>query len=228
MSKEKSAMRFLFGDRELLLTVADLLSAPVDVIVNPADSALQHQMGLSQQIRQQAGTSLQRESEQIIREYGQIDSGMAVYTTAGDLPFKAIIHAVWPDLGEGDEQRKLEQAVSRSLQLCEMNEWSSIGFPAMVTGEQMLPIGMCAQAFFRAITRFWDARYDCAVERVYVYLTQAEFRSFFDAFREEGLTTEEADDHSLGADVDETVGEIDLNETDLSELDNSDIDSWFK
>ena len=228
MAQEKTAMRFLFGDRELLLTVADLLSAQVEVIVNPADSLLQHEGGLALQILQAAGTRLQQECEQLIREYGQIGSGMAVYTSAGNLPFKAVIHAVGPKMGEGDEQRSLEQAVSRSLQLCDMNEWQSVGFPILGSGEKDLPVDVCAQAFFRAITRFWDARHDCEVEKVVVYLQQHEFRPFFDAFREQGFSAEETPARSHAGDKDEHIGEIELSDADLADLDDPDIDDWFK
>jgi len=228
MAEEKSAMRFLFGDRELMLVVADLLSASVDVIVNPADRTLQHSSDLARQIRLQAGGRLQQESEQLIREYGQMDAGMAVYTSAGDLPFKAIIHAVGPGEGENDEQRTLEQLVSRSLQLCEMNEWASIGFPAIELGNPGTPVAVSAQAFFRAITRFWDARHECAVEKVIVFLQQPQFRAFFDAFREQGVTTEELSQGLPDGDSEGEAGEIDLSEADFSDLDNTDIDDWFK
>jgi len=229
MSQEKSAMRFLYGDRELLLAVTELLSAPVEVIVCPAESTLQHQLGLARQIRERAGSQLQEESEQLIREYGRIDTGMAVYTTAGALPFKAVIHAVGPEMGEGDEQRKLEQAVSRSLQLCEMNEWRSIAFPVMGgDGELALPIELCAQAFFRAITRFWDARHECVVEKVLIALQQAQFRPFFDAFREQGFSTDGSEAQIAGDNADEVVGEVDLSEMDITDLEDSDINDWFK
>jgi len=228
MSQEKSTMRFLFGDRELILAVTELLSAPVDVIVSPAERTLQHQAGVAGQIRQRAGDRLQQESAQLIKEYGEIDSGMAVYTSAGELPFKAIIHAVCPGMGEGDEQRKLEQSVSRSLQLCEVNEWRSVCFPLLSSEHAPLPIALCAQAFFRAITRFWDARHECVVEKVLVALPQAQFRPFFDAFREHGLT-EAATDEAIKRQTPEAItGEVDLSDIELSEQDNADIDDWFK
>jgi O-acetyl-ADP-ribose deacetylase (regulator of RNase III) len=225
---DKPAMRFLFGDRELLLTIGDLLASPVDVIVNPADSALQHLGGLSRQLVQQAGEQLQRDSEQIIREYGQIDTGMAVYTSAGKLPYQAVIHAVGPVMGEGEEQRKLERAVSRSLQLCEMNEWRSIAFPAISTGNLQVPVEVCARAFYRAITRFWDARHDCVVEKVMVCLTERRFQAFFNAFREHGLAGPEASQLPDKPDSDEAVGHIELSEDEIADLDDSDINKWFK
>lgn len=228
MSIEKTTMRFLFGDRELLLVADDLLSAPVEVIVNPTDCALRHQEGLARQIRQAAGSRFQEESDQLIREYGQIESGMAVYTCAGELPFKAIVHAVGPCKGEGDEQRKLEQAISRSLQLCEMNEWRSIGFPPIGIGNLELPIDLCAQAFFRAITRFWDARHDCVVEKVMVLLHQDQFRPFFDSFREQGFATEPDKEHPSQTGSEESVGHIEFSEADIADLDEMDINKWFK
>ena len=38
-NNKEQTMQFLFGDRELILMVADLLSALVDVIVNPAKAS---------------------------------------------------------------------------------------------------------------------------------------------------------------------------------------------
>ncbi|MBI1424203.1 MAG: hypothetical protein GC149_12095 [Gammaproteobacteria bacterium] len=225
---EISEKRFLFGDRELLLTVADLLSAPVEVIVNSAEPTLQHVQGMAQTIRQRAGSRLQEDSDQLIREYGVIDPGMAVYTSAGELPYKAIIHAVPPPPGDREEQRKLEQAVSRSLQLCDMNEWRSVGFPLIGTEAGGLPLALCAQAFYRAITRFWDARQECAVEQVRVYLLPDQFQAFSAAFHEHEGATQPTASGAHAAAVEENIGEISLSESEIADLDDSDIDSWFK
>ena len=226
MAASKS-MQFLFGDRELVINVQDLLTAPVEVIVSSSNTTLTHEGGVAGQILQKAGSQVQSESEQLIKEYGQIDSGMAVYTNAGELPYKAVIHAVGPQMGEGDEQRMLETAISRSLQLCEMNEWHSIAFPAISTGYSQVPLEICSQAFFRSITRFWDARHECVLDKIILCLTEKNFQAFFDAFREEGIN--EASVKTTGAnDHTESVGEIDLSNTDIASLDNGDIDDWFK
>jgi O-acetyl-ADP-ribose deacetylase (regulator of RNase III) len=225
-------MQFLFGDRELILKVSDLLTAPVEVIVNPANIGLSHGGGLAEQILQQAGDVLQQESDQLIREYGQLETGMAVYTTAGRLPYKAVIHAVGPEMGEGDEQQKIEQAVSRSLKLCEINEWQSIAFPAISTGIFNVPVEVCAQGFYRAITSFWDARLESSPTKIILCLSQDSFHHFFDAFRREAIETEsEGVSESLtGEEANDTpeAGIVDLSEQDLSGLDSDDINDWFK
>lgn len=221
------SMKFLFGDRELVINVQDLLTAPVEVIVSSSNTSLTHQGGIAGQIVQKGGSQVQRESEQLIKEYGEIDSGMAVYTNAGELPYKAVIHAVGPQMGEGDEQRMLEQAISRSLQLCEVNEWQSVAFPAISTGYSRVPLEVCSQAFFRSITRFWDARHECVLDKIILCLTERNFQGFFDAFREEGIG--EAITGIAGADdQNESVGEIDMSDMDITSEDNGDIDDWFK
>jgi len=148
----KKKMEFLYGDRVLQLQICDILKAPVDVIVNPANGALMHGGGLALKIQDAAGSELEKQSRLLIAEHGELESGMAVYTSAGNLPYKAVIHAVGPIMGEGYEQDKLEQVFSRSLLLCETNDWQSIAFPAISTGVFRVPVNICAQACYKAIT----------------------------------------------------------------------------
>lgn len=223
------AMRFLYGDRELSLEVRDVIAAPVDVIVVPTDQELSHRSGLAAAVAALAGEQFLHDSQQLLREHGPIESGMAVYTGAGSLPYQAVIHAVLPAPGEGDAQAGIEQTISRSLQLCDMNEWRSVAFPALGLAESGVSIETCAQAFFRAITHFWDARQECAVEKVLMCLAPDQFRPFFDAFREQGIQSEE-----LAVDRDATtappIGVVELSDEDIAELkhDDDEIDGWFK
>ena len=223
--ESKTSMQFLYGDRELWVGINDLLTAEVEVIVNPTNSGLSHSGGLAAQILAAAGEELADQSAQLIQEYGSIESGMAVYTTAGHLSYKAIIHAVGPTMGEGDEQHKIEQAVSRSLLLCEANDWNSIAFPAISTGFSNVPIKTCAQAFFRSITHFWDARQESAVEKILICLTSENFRPFFDAFREDAIA--KPAEQTTSSTPKEAVGHIVLNEEDLTDIDDE-IADWFK
>ncbi len=225
-SENKTSMQFLFGDRELWVGVHDLLTTQVDVIVNPSDSELSYIENLSGRILTAAGEDIEIQRKQLIQEYEQIDSGMAVYTTAGRLPYKAVIHAVVPSMGEGDEQHKIEQAVSRSLLLCEANEWSSIAFPVIDTEFFNIPIEIYARAFFRSITHFWDARHDSAVEKVMICLEEETFRPFFDAFREDAITTNE--EHTVKTSTEESIGHIELDEEEIADLADDDMADWFK
>lgn len=228
-------MQFLFGDRELVIQIADLLVAPVDVIVNPANGQLAHGGGVAGQISQQAGKSLQDESNLFIKEHGILESGMVAITSAGNLPYRAVIHAVGPKMGEGDEQRKIQLAVSRSLQLCDMHDWNSIAFPAISSGIFGVPIDVSARAFFRAITSYWDARIDASPERIFICLTEEKFRPFLDSFRDESFDLNEGENKKIdevmknnNVDAEREAGHVDLSDEDLSLLDNDEINTWFK
>src|SRR5205814_6286933 len=85
----------------------DLLEEPVEAIVNAANGRLAHGGGVAGIISRAAGPALQEESDRLVAERGPFPTGAAVATAAGKLPFKAVIHAVGPRYGEGDEERKL-------------------------------------------------------------------------------------------------------------------------
>ena len=237
MSKNKNKrMQFLFGDRELVLNVSDLLAAPVDVIVNPANGGLSHGGGVAGQIAHQGGDVIQSESDLFIKEHGMLESGMVAFTSAGRLPFDAVLHAVGPKMGEGDEQRKIQLAVARSLQLCDMHDWKSVAFPAISSGIFGVPIDISARAFFRAITSYWDARIDASPERIIICLTEEKFRPFLDAFREESFDGEvDATENKKmdeviknnNVDVQPAAGIVTLSDEDVSSLDDEEND-WFK
>lgn len=69
--------------------------------MNLANRGLSHDGGLAEKILREAGNDLEIESEEIIQQQGQLDSGMVVFTTAGRLPYKAVVHVVGPRMGEG-------------------------------------------------------------------------------------------------------------------------------
>ena len=237
MSNNKNTnMQFLFGDRELILNVSDLLAAPVDVIVNPANGGLSHGGGIAGQIAHQGGDVIQTESDLFIKEHGMLESGMVAFTSAGHLPFDAVLHAVGPKMGEGDELRKIQLAVARSLQLCDMHDWKSVAFPAISSGIFGVPIDISARAFFRAITSYWDARIDASPERIIICLTEEKFRPFLDAFREESfdgkvdtIENKKMDEviKNNNVDVQPAAGIVTLSEEDVSSLDDEE-NNWFK
>lgn len=229
--KHKNNMHFVFAGRELIIQVADLLSAPVDVIVNPANSGLAHGGGVAGKIIQQGGQIIQDESNQFIKEHGMLESGMVAFTSAGRLPYQAIIHAVGPRMGEGHEQQKIEQAVSSSLMLCHMHDWNSVAFPAISTGIFGVPLEIAARAFFRAITSFWDARMDNAPEKILICLTEKSFEPFFHAFQQAGKRPDIEKQSTVKlqkySDAELPTGVVELTEEDISALDDVDVSDWF-
>jgi len=131
----------------------DLLREPVEAIVNAANGRLAHGGGVAGIISRAAGPGLQEESDRLVREHGPYPSGTAVVTTAGELPFKGVIHAVGPRLGEGDEEKKLIAALSCAFIAAKEQDWQSVSFPAVSAGIFAVPLEICARAYLAAARR---------------------------------------------------------------------------
>lgn len=128
----------------------NLLEEPVDAIVNAANGHLAHGGGVAGIISRAAGPGLQAESDRLVSAKGPFPSGRAVVTGAGHLPFKGVIHAVGPRQGEGDEEKKLEQALSSAFAIAREKGWESVSFPAVSAGIFGVPPAVCARAYVRA------------------------------------------------------------------------------
>jgi len=175
-----------FGSgRTFVIAVRDLLSAPVDAIVNPANSGLSHGGGLAAQIAAQAGADLERESERIIAEIGQVPVGKAVVTTAGRLPYKGVIHTVGPKMGAGKEATRIARAVVASLRQADCHRWRSVAFPAISTGIFGVPRAACARAFGKAVPYYWSKCQNARVETIWLCLTTDDYPEFLAVLKPE-------------------------------------------
>ena len=103
------------GGARVRVIRGDLTEAPVDAIVNAANSHLQHGGGVAGAIVRKGGQVIQEESDRI----GYVPVGKAALTSAGRLPARFVIHTVGPRWGEGDEEAKLASAVASALDLAE-------------------------------------------------------------------------------------------------------------
>ena len=129
----------------------NLLEEPVDAIVNAANGHLAHGGGVAGVIARAAGPELQKESDLLVQNHGgPFATGSAVVTTAGNLPFKGVIHAVGPRQGEGDEEEKLVRALTAAFACAKEKGWSSVSFPAVSSGIFAVPLGVCARAYLKA------------------------------------------------------------------------------
>jgi O-acetyl-ADP-ribose deacetylase (regulator of RNase III) len=110
-----------------------ILNVEADVIVNPANGFLNHGAGLARII---ADADRSGAIWAASRATPTLPVGGATATTAGDLPFEAVIHAVGPAWGGGDyhEDALLRLAHVNTLDLCRMNDWRSVVFPAVSCG----------------------------------------------------------------------------------------------
>lgn len=136
---------------QLKLIEGDITIAEVEAITNPANSQLAHGGGLAGTLSRKAGPSFQQESSAWVRDKGPVSHESPAYTGAGALPFKAVIHAVGPVWGSGDEDHKLENAVKGTLQLAEELKLKSLALPAISTGIFGFPLERAARVILTAL-----------------------------------------------------------------------------
>ena len=81
----------------------DITIENVDAIVNAANEHLQHGGGVAWAISKKGGPTIQKESDEWIRQHGLVPHSHPAWTSGGLLPAKYVIHAVGPVWGDGDE-----------------------------------------------------------------------------------------------------------------------------
>ncbi len=136
------------------VVLGDLLKEKTDVIVNAADSYLKHGGGIALKIKNKAGSKLEEEGNEIVKKLGPIKTGSAVITTAGNLPFKGVIHVVGPVFGEGDEEEKLKNGLKEAFLIASDKKFSSLSFPAVSSGIFAVPLDICAKSYLQAVLEF--------------------------------------------------------------------------
>lgn len=134
----------------LELVEADITDLEVDAVVNAANQHLQLGAGVAGAIRAKGGPSIQEECNRI----GGTPVGTAVMTGAGNLKARQVIHAVGPQMGEGDEDKKLASAVRSALALADRHGMKSIALPAISTGIFGFPLDRAARIMLTEIQRF--------------------------------------------------------------------------
>jgi len=113
----------------------DLLDQPVDVIVNAWNRNiipwwLLLPQGVSGDIKRRAGNQPFRE----LARLGPIPLGEAVLTSAGQLPFQAIIHVAGINLLWRSSEKSVRNSVTNAMKLVIENKFESIAFPLIGSG----------------------------------------------------------------------------------------------
>ncbi len=147
--------RILPTGQTVQIVQGDITTEEVDAIVNAANEHLQHGGGVAWAISKKGGPAIQKESDAWIRHHGTVSHARPAWTSGGHLPAKYVIHAVGPVWGDGDEDNKLESAVTGSLRAADELKCSSIALPAISTGIFGFPKERAAGILFSAIENFF-------------------------------------------------------------------------
>jgi len=147
--------RTLSTGQSLQIVQGDITLDEVDAIVNAANEQLQHGGGVAWAIVRRGGDVIQDESDKWIKQHGLVSHAHPAWTSGGALPAKYIIHAVGPVWGDGDEDKKLADAVTGSLRVADELKCLSIAMPAISTGIFGFPKERAATIIFSAIEKYF-------------------------------------------------------------------------
>ncbi len=149
--------RALPTGQTIQIVQGDITTEEVDAIVNAANEHLQHGGGVAWAISNKGGATIQSESDDWVLQRGPVSHSHPAWTSGGTLPARFVIHAVGPVWGDGNEDKKLSDAVTGSLRVADELKCSSIALPAISTGIFGFPKDRAAGIIFSAIEKYFES-----------------------------------------------------------------------
>jgi len=158
--KSTSELRYEYefhGGQLLQVRIGDITEETVDVIVNEANSNLQHNNGIAGILSQVGGRDIQIQSDRWVRKYGPVPPGHVAVTDAGALQAKRVIHAVPPIWrgGNSNEDHEYWEAVWHALEASHKHRFKSVAIPAIGIGFLGFPQERAAYLLVDCVSKFW-------------------------------------------------------------------------
>lgn len=123
-------------DTEVKIVRGDITQLQVDAIVNAANNKLVMGGGVAAAIKKKGGKVIEEEA---IKK-GPIQIGGAIFTSAGSLPAKYVIHAATMGMDFETDEIKVRNSCRNSLDLADTLKVKSIAFPALGCGVGGFPL----------------------------------------------------------------------------------------
>ena len=117
---------------------------------------------------------------------GPLNVGDVFSSSAGNLPSRAIIHAVGPKWKDGNsgEMDALRKAVYNSLQCAAGQRLASVAIPAIGAGTYKLPVARVCDVIVGTVNDFLTEKPRCSIREVYfIDITAATAQGFAEALR---------------------------------------------
>ena len=135
---------------QIEIVKGDITQSDCDAIVNAANNRFWMGSGVAGAIKKVGGDVIEEEAV----NKGPVMPGEAIFTGAGKLPFKMVIHAavMGQDLKTNDKY--IRQATLACLNIAEKQNIGSISFPAFGTGIGGFPMAGCAHQMITAVRGF--------------------------------------------------------------------------
>ncbi|NXY72105.1 PAR14 polymerase, partial [Glareola pratincola] len=157
----------MIGSIVFRVAEGDITKEEADVIVNITNETFSLKAGVSKAILNGAGKAVEDECAQLASQ----QSKSYITTQAGKLPCKNIIHFVAQD--------DIKMLVTKVLQECELQQYTSVTFPAIGTGQAGRDPAEVANNMIDAVTDFARSNSSPSVKTVKVVIFQPHLLSVF-------------------------------------------------
>ena len=136
---------------KIVIKKGDITQEDVDAIVNPANSFMIMGGGVALAIKLKGGEEIEKEA----MSKAPVNIGDAIYTSAGKLKARYIIHApTMKNPAERTNEENVRKAVIAALKVAEKLKVKSLAFPGMGTGVGGLDKYKAARAMLEEIKKF--------------------------------------------------------------------------
>jgi O-acetyl-ADP-ribose deacetylase len=139
---------------EIVAQQGDVTQVKADAVVNAANSLGQMGGGVAGAIRMAGGIEIEQEA----KSKAPIPVGEAIFTTAGTLPFKGIVHA--PTMERPAERTtvdKVRAATLAALMCADSYGVKTLAIPGMGTGTGGVSMGAAADAMVEILRNYETA-----------------------------------------------------------------------
>ncbi|XP_062434814.1 protein mono-ADP-ribosyltransferase PARP14-like [Rhea pennata] len=166
-SPARDVHEMMIGSIVFQVAIGDITKEETDVIVNITNKTFSLKKGVSKAILEGAGKAVEDECTQLAL---QPNNGF-ITTQGGHLPCKKIIHCVAQD--------DIKVPVSKVLQECELQQYTSVIFPAIGTGEAGRDPAEAADEIMDAVADFARNNSVWSLKTVKVVIFQPSLLSVF-------------------------------------------------
>ncbi|XP_048033781.1 protein mono-ADP-ribosyltransferase PARP14-like [Megalobrama amblycephala] len=160
------------GQVTLEVSSGDITKEKTDAIVNSSDNTFSLKAGVSKAILDAAGLQVEYECSQIVGSSNIQQT--EIVTSSGHLPCGKIIHIIGRN-----KPSEIKDVVLSVLKLCEKNQFTSIAFPALGTGQGGVNPADVADAMVDAVVDFVKRKKPVHVKLVKFLIFQTNMLSDF-------------------------------------------------
>jgi len=137
-------------DTEIRIFKGDITELKVEAIVNAANNKLLMGGGVAGAIKKKAGSIVEEEA----MDKGPIPVGESIFTSAGRLQVKYVIHAATMGMDFKTDEIKVRNACRSALKVAEELKIKSIAFPALGCGAGNFPLLASAKIMGQEVLKY--------------------------------------------------------------------------